>query len=103
MCPSQANQLADQLRPAIADERVLAAIASIPRERFVPADQQERAYANVALPIGSGQTISQPSVHARYLSELRLTGHERALEIVPLASLSEHAIDVPPTPEALAE
>jgi protein-L-isoaspartate(D-aspartate) O-methyltransferase len=81
MCPSQANQLADQLRPAIADERVLAAIASIPRERFVPADQQERAYANVALPIGSGQTISQPLVVARMLELLELRPEDRVLDI----------------------
>jgi protein-L-isoaspartate(D-aspartate) O-methyltransferase len=81
MSPAHAAQLADQLRPAIGDERVLAAIASIPRERFVPADQQDRAYANVALPIGSGQTISQPLVVARMLELLELRATDRVLDV----------------------
>lgn len=74
-------QLAQLLRPAIADERVLAAIASIPRERFIPHTQRDRAYANVALPIGSGQTISQPLVVARMLETLGLRPSDRVLDI----------------------
>ena len=81
MSPRQAAELARQLRPAIGDERVLAALASIPRERFVPPDQRDRAYANVALPIGSGQTISQPLVVARMLEALRLTPTDRVLDV----------------------
>jgi protein-L-isoaspartate(D-aspartate) O-methyltransferase len=81
MSPREAAQLARLLRPAIRDERVLAAIASIPRERFVPTDQRDRAYANVALPIGSGQTISQPLVVARMLEALRLEPTHRVLDI----------------------
>jgi len=81
MSPREAAELARQLRPAIGDERVLAAIASIPRERFVPADQRDRAYANVALPIGSGQTISQPLVVARMLEALELKPTDRVLDI----------------------
>lgn len=81
MSPAQASRLADLLRPAIADERVLAALASIPRERFVPADQREHAYANVALPIGSGQTISQPLVVARMLELLELRPTDRVLDV----------------------
>ncbi len=50
MSPREAAELARLLRPAIGDERVLAAVASIPRERFVPDDQQDRAYANVGAP-----------------------------------------------------
>ena len=65
MSPLEALALADQLRAAVADERVLAAVASIPRDRFVPPDLRERAYENVALPIGCEQTISQPLVVAR--------------------------------------
>jgi len=81
MSPRQAAELAHQLRPVIGDERVLAALASIPRERFVPADQRDRAYANVALPIGSGQTISQPLVVARMLEALKLTPTDRVLDV----------------------
>lgn len=81
MCPSEATQLAARLRPAIADERVLAAVASIPRERFVPEAQRDRAYANVALPIAGGQTISQPLVVARMLEVLELRPTDRVLDI----------------------
>jgi protein-L-isoaspartate(D-aspartate) O-methyltransferase len=81
MSPTQAANLARLLRPAIGDERVLAAIASIPRERFVPAEERERAYENVALPIGSGQTISQPLVVARMLETLDLRPTDRALDV----------------------
>src|SRR5512135_1146157 len=81
MSPREALELAQFLRPAIADERVLAAIASIPRERFVPDSQRDRAYANVALPIGSGQTISQPLVVARMLELLALKPTDRVLDV----------------------
>ena len=81
MSPLQAAELARLLRPAIGDERVLAAVASIPRERFVPADLRGRAYENVALPIGSGQTISQPLVVARMLEALRLEPTDRVLDV----------------------
>jgi len=81
MSPREAAELARQLRSAIGDERVLAAVASIPRERFVPADLQDRAYANIALPIGSGQTISQPFVVARMLEALRLEPTDRVLDV----------------------
>lgn len=81
MSPRQALELAQALRPAIADERALAAIASIPRERFVPPSQRNRAYANVALPIGAGQTISQPLVVARMLEVLDLRPTDRVLDV----------------------
>jgi protein-L-isoaspartate(D-aspartate) O-methyltransferase len=81
MSPREARELAQFLRSAIADERVLAAIASIPRERFVPASQRDRAYANVALPIGSDQTISQPLVVARMLEILALRPTDRVLDV----------------------
>ena len=81
MSPRQAAELAQFLRPAIADERVLAAVASVPRELFVPKSQRNRAYANVALPIGSGQTISQPLVVARMLELLRLEPTDRVLDV----------------------
>jgi protein-L-isoaspartate(D-aspartate) O-methyltransferase len=81
MSPRQALELAQALRPAIGDERVLAALASIPRERFVPPSEQTRAYANVALPIGAGQTISQPLVVARMLEILALEPTDRVLDV----------------------
>ncbi len=53
----------------------------VPRHKFVPESTRHRAYEDAALPIGSGQTISQPYVHARALELLQLTGRERVLEI----------------------
>jgi protein-L-isoaspartate(D-aspartate) O-methyltransferase len=76
-----AAELARRLRPAIADERVLAAIASIPRERFVPAGERDRAYDNVALPIAAGQTISQPLVVARMLEVIAVRPTDRVLDV----------------------
>jgi protein-L-isoaspartate(D-aspartate) O-methyltransferase len=73
--------LAKRLRKSIADERVLAAIASIPRELFVPATERRRAYANIALPIGCGQTISQPLVVGRMLELLSLGPEDRVLDV----------------------
>jgi protein-L-isoaspartate(D-aspartate) O-methyltransferase len=81
MHPNPAADLARRLRPAIADERVLAAIASIPRERFVGAGERDRAYDNVALPIAAGQTISQPLVVARMLELLALRPTDRVLDV----------------------
>jgi protein-L-isoaspartate(D-aspartate) O-methyltransferase len=65
----------------IEDLAVLKAFAETPRHLFVPQAVRHRAYEDSALPIGAGQTISQPSMQARYLAQLRLTGRERVLEI----------------------
>ena len=65
----------------IHDLAVLRAFDLTPRHAFVPTGMRHRAYEDSALPIGNGQTISQPSTHARYLELLRLTGKERVLEI----------------------
>ncbi len=76
------RRLLETLRASgIADTAVLNAFELTPRHLFVPTGVRHRAYEDSALPIGSGQTISQPSVHARYLQELQLTGDERVLEI----------------------
>lgn len=72
------EQLQDQ---GLRDLSVLNAIAETPRHLFVPTGVRHRAYEDSALPIGSGQTISQPSIHARYLQLLGLTGKEKVLEI----------------------
>jgi protein-L-isoaspartate(D-aspartate) O-methyltransferase len=76
-----AEQLAASLRGTIANERVLAAIARVPRELFVPAAERERAYENVALPIAHGQTISQPLVVARMLELLAPREDELVLDV----------------------
>lgn len=73
--------LAERLRPAIADQRVLAAIAAVPREMFVAPGDRADAYANVPLPIGSGQTVSQPLVVARMCELLALRPGHRLLDV----------------------
>jgi protein-L-isoaspartate(D-aspartate) O-methyltransferase len=65
----------------IRDLAVLRAVGTVPRHLFVPESVRHRAYEDVALPIGGGQTISQPWVQARYLELAGLTGRERVLEI----------------------
>jgi protein-L-isoaspartate(D-aspartate) O-methyltransferase len=65
----------------ISDLAVLRAFDLTPRHVFIPSGLQHRAYEDSALPIGNGQTISQPSTHARYLALLRLSGRERVLEV----------------------
>lgn len=68
-------------RKGIRDMAVLRAIATVPRHLFVPESLRHRAYEDAALPIGNGQTISQPYVQARSCELLALTGRERVLEI----------------------
>ena len=65
----------------IEDERVLAAMEKVPRELFVPPELRRRAYDDAALPIGSGQTISQPYMVARICEALSLQGNERVLDV----------------------
>ncbi len=68
-------------RRGIDDERVLAAMAQVPRENFVPEPQRASAYADSALPIGAQQTISQPWIVAAICQALALGGEERVLEV----------------------
>jgi protein-L-isoaspartate(D-aspartate) O-methyltransferase len=65
----------------ITDSRVLECLARVPRHEFVPAEFRERAYEDAPLPIGEGQTISQPYIVAAMTAALRLQGDERVLEI----------------------
>lgn len=75
-------RLVEQLRAqGIRDLAVLRAFADTPRHLFVPEAVRHRAYEDAALPIGIGQTISQPSTQARYLETLGLKGTEKVLEI----------------------
>jgi protein-L-isoaspartate(D-aspartate) O-methyltransferase len=68
-------------RGGVADEKVLTAVAAVPRDRFVPASISERAWDNTALPIGYGQTISQPQVVAAMTEALALGSRMKVLEI----------------------
>jgi protein-L-isoaspartate(D-aspartate) O-methyltransferase len=75
-------RLVEALREkGIRDLSVLRAFEMTPRHAFVPSGLRHRAYEDAPLPIGNGQTISQPWVHARYLELLQLTGKERVLEV----------------------
>lgn len=76
------QRLVETLREkGITDLAVLRAIDLTPRHLFVPSGVRHRAYEDSPLPIGNGQTISQPFVHAHYLQLLRLTGREKVLEV----------------------
>ena len=65
----------------VVDRKVIAAMASVPREDFVPPGLIQEAYADNPLPIGHGQTISQPYIVAAMLEALELEGGERVLEV----------------------
>lgn len=80
--PGGRRRLVEALQErGVRDLAVLHAFDQTPRHLFVPTAMRHRAYEDSALPIGNGQTISQPSTHARYLELLALTGKERVLEI----------------------
>jgi protein-L-isoaspartate(D-aspartate) O-methyltransferase len=98
--PDRVRMVEEQLRGRdIVDERVLAAMERVPRELFVPPDLQGRAFDDAALPIGGGQTISQPYMVARIAEELGLDGDEQVLDVgtgsgYQAAVLAELADDV---------
>ncbi len=75
------QRMLDLLRRHIRDERVIAAMAAIPRERFVPAHLEQRAYDDNALAIGEGQTISQPLIVALMAEAMRIEPGDHVLEI----------------------
>lgn len=75
-------RLVEQLREkGIKNLAVLKSIGETPRHLFVPEAIRHRAYEDSALPIGQGQTISQPSTQARYLEALEIRGNEKVLEV----------------------
>ena len=94
----------------IRDEKVLAALAAVPRELFVPEQLRRNAYADRALPIGSGQTISQPFMVATMLEALELDGG-RVLEVgtgsgyqaALLAELADEVVTIERVPELAEE
>jgi protein-L-isoaspartate(D-aspartate) O-methyltransferase len=97
-------------RRGVVDARVLEAITRVPRELFVPDGLRERAYDDRALPIGHGQTISQPFMVAAICSALELDGDERVLDVgtgsgyqaAVLAELASEVVTIERVP-ALAE
>jgi protein-L-isoaspartate(D-aspartate) O-methyltransferase len=111
MPPDRQTMVARQLRARdISDERVLEAMERVPRELFVPDDERRRAYADAALPIGHGQTISQPYMVARIAEALALRPGERVLDVgtgsgyqaAVLAELGAEVVTIERIPE-LAE
>ncbi|MBU2608671.1 MAG: protein-L-isoaspartate(D-aspartate) O-methyltransferase [Chloroflexi bacterium] len=74
-------RLIEYLRQEIKDQRVLEAMARVPRELFVPPESRHVAYEDGPLPIGYGQTISQPFIVALMTQALELTGQEKVLEV----------------------
>lgn len=99
----RARMVERQLRArGIGDERVLEAMASVPREEFVPETMRNRAYADSALPIGEEQTISQPWIVAAICQALQLRGSELVLEVgtgsgysaAVLSLLAAHVVSV---------
>jgi protein-L-isoaspartate(D-aspartate) O-methyltransferase len=104
--------VAEQLRGRdIVDERVLRAMAAVPRELFVQEGERRRAYDDAALPIGGGQTISQPYMVARICEALGLSGAERVLDVgtgsgyqaAVLAELAAEVFTIERLPELAAE
>lgn len=97
-------------RRGIGDERVLAAMGRVPRELFVPLELRDAAYEDSALPIGHGQTISQPFVVAATCALLGLRGDERVLDVgtgsgyaaCVLAELAAEVITIERIPELAA-
>lgn len=105
-------RLIERLRNGgITDLAVLQAFDQIPRHLFVPERFAARAYADEALPLAHGQTISRPSTHALYLQALRLSGKERVLEVgtgsgfqtALLAALCEQVFSIERVPELAAQ
>ena len=111
MRPDRQTMVARQLRARdISDERVLEAMERVPRELFVPDTERDHAYADAALPIGHGQTISQPYMVARIAEALALRPGERVLDVgtgsgyqaAVLAELGAEVVTIERIPE-LAE
>ena len=111
MPPDRQTMVARQLRARdISDERVLEAMQRVPRELFVPDQERDHAYADAALPIGHGQTISQPYMVARIAEALALRPGERVLDVgtgsgyqaAVLAELGTEVVTIERIPE-LAE
>lgn len=104
----QRRRLVERLRASgVSDLAVLHAFDEVPRHHFVPEGVRHRAYEDAALPIGHGQTISRPTVHALYLDMAELDGTERVLEVgtgsgfqtALLAGLADEVYSIERVPE----
>jgi protein-L-isoaspartate(D-aspartate) O-methyltransferase len=95
----------------VVDQRVLDAMEKVPRELFVPPEERRRAYDDAALPIGHGQTISQPYMVARICEALGLGGSERVLDVgtgsgyqaAVMAELAAEVVTIERIPELAEE
>ena len=104
------DSLIRKLSAEVSDGRVLDAIAAIPRERFIPPAHRHLAYEDIALAIGYGQTISQPTIVAIMIEELELRRFDRVLEVgagsgyqaAILGQLAREVITVERVPELTA-
>jgi protein-L-isoaspartate(D-aspartate) O-methyltransferase len=105
---ARARMVEHQLRGrGILDERVLLALERVPRELFVPEELRQYSYEDGALPIGHGQTISQPFIVATICELLALDGHERVLDVgtgsgyqaAVLAELAAEVVTIERVPE----
>ncbi len=101
------SKLVSKLKSSIKDEQVIKAISRVPREFFVSPEEKHLAYEDRPLPIGMGQTISQPYIVALMTEALELTGREKVLEIgtgsgyqtAILAELAKSVVTVERIPE----
>ncbi len=103
--------VASQLRTTgVNDPRVVAAMGEVPRERFVPAERAQLAYADTSLPLPGGRTLNSPMALGRLLTEARLDGSERALVIgagtgyaaAVLARLARSVVALEEAPDLIA-
>jgi protein-L-isoaspartate(D-aspartate) O-methyltransferase len=101
------ERLLAELRRHVSDPRVLEAVRGVPRDRFVPEAVRADAWENIPLPIGCGQTISQPLVVARMCELLELSGDELVLDVgtgsgwhaAVLSRLAAHVVSIEVHPE----
>lgn len=108
--PEARRRLLARLSGEIKDLKVVRAIGAVPRERFVAPESYHLAYEDTALPIGEGQTISQPLIVAIMTEALELSGSEKVLEVgtgsgyqaAVLSSLARTVISVERKPHLLA-
>ena len=99
------------VQQGVTDPRVLEAFAAVPRHQLIPEALRERAYADLALPIGAGQTISAPGIVAAMTQALELRGEETVLEVgtgsgyqaAVLAQLAERVVSIERLPRLAAD
>ena len=105
------NMIEQQIRPCeVLDGKILELLKHVRRERFVPAERRELAFADMEIPLGHGAAMWQPKLEARTIQELRLTRNDKVLEVgtgsgyltALLAALAGHVTSVEIVPELSA-